>query len=1221
MGSRWSIEEGGNWVFGKEFIMDLKVIQINLQHSRAASFNIVQLMEQDQCDVVLIQEPWVVKNRICGIKKAGTIFVGCKDEVPRACILVKSGIKCWFLPNFSNRDVSTVLVRGRKGEEIILCSVYMANEDGTLCPPRLVQKLCEEDRKPVIIGGDANAHHEVWGSTDINSRGENLLEFILSSSFYVMNKGSNPTFVTRSRREVLDITLANDTGKELLREWKVLDEASYSDHLLISFVIGIPKEKQEEWRNPRKANWQRFAEQVEKRLNILNDTPIQETDDIEREVNLITRIFTQEFRMACPLRKRGKSKKGGLSPELRKLRSDARKAQRKAYKTNKSNDWDEKRRCLREYKKALKYHNQKDFRDYCEEIDGLPECSRMVKILRSDGRNELGMLRNDDGSYTRTPEEALDLLLDKNFPTDLNHDATWNFAGISTDSLSEEIVTKKKLLKAIYSFKPYKSAGTDRIIPKMIQVTSKPLSSIFVKILRSCLDLCYIPIVWRTANIVFLPKPGKTKYDEAGSFRPVSLTSFLLKTLEKLVIWHLDMTGSKVMHKKQHAYMKGKSTTSALHQLVGKLEKVIGAKHYALVTFLDVEGAFNKASFTALEEGMKNFEVPAQIRNWIMYVLLNRTAEATVKGTTRSKTVGRGCPQGGVLSPRLWNMLIDGLLSWLESKYPEFHCQAYADDVTFMIEGIDPDTLRIKTLDVLRSIDKWVSERGLSLNPQKTDLMMVTHRRKYNMGKLTFNGYPLVLKKEVRYLGVILDSRLSWKPHCELKSRQCMKALQMCRRAVGDTWGLSPQSMRWIYTAIIRPMLFYAAIVWAHKVQGNKYLEAKLTRIQRVAGMMIFGAFRTTPTAAIEKLADLTPVNIRVRQEATREMIRLKKVGLWTTITAKEGHIKKCLEWCRHFKKASMPFEVSSFQNMSRKLYSIEMNSDSEMSHETTGMEEDKILIFTDGSKRNGRAGAGIAIKEGLEWKEEYFALGKHTTINQAEMFALIKASVSIVGDGDVVIATDSKVILSRLGKPETQSGLTLECHNALNYLGDSRSVTLRWVPSHEGIEGNEKADQQAKKGTNALPIGPEPYIPLSDSVIAEEMRRWEKKETLRKWREIDGCRQSKLAIREQKPKDLQCLLGMSRLQLRYTIGALTGHANLGRHQRVMGLHDDPHCAKCGSEEEETPDHHLSTCPAYSLIRLREFGSCTITPMSWVNFQYWKIGKYLTETGRMGEIM
>ena len=80
-------------------------------------------------------------------------------------------------------------------------------------PPNILkalQKYCETKNFSLIVGSDCNSHHEIWGSSDTNNRGENLLDFIFNSNLHILNKGNTHTFADARRQEVLDNTLASN---------------------------------------------------------------------------------------------------------------------------------------------------------------------------------------------------------------------------------------------------------------------------------------------------------------------------------------------------------------------------------------------------------------------------------------------------------------------------------------------------------------------------------------------------------------------------------------------------------------------------------------------------------------------------------------------------------------------------------------------------------------------------------------------------------------------------------------------------------------------------------------------------------------------------------------------------------------------------------------------------------------------------------------------------
>ncbi|KAL3278622.1 hypothetical protein HHI36_016162 [Cryptolaemus montrouzieri] len=86
---------------------------------------------------------------------------------------------------------------------------------------------------------------------------------------------------------------------------------------------------------------------------------------------------------------------------------------------------------------------------------------------------------------------------------------------------------------------------------------------------------CFIPDPWRRVRVIFIPEPGKIVHKIAKDFRPISLTSFLLKTMERLVERYLreNTLAERPLHITKHAYEQGRSVYSALHSVVGNIEK------------------------------------------------------------------------------------------------------------------------------------------------------------------------------------------------------------------------------------------------------------------------------------------------------------------------------------------------------------------------------------------------------------------------------------------------------------------------------------------------------------------------------------------------------------------------------------------------------------------------------------------------------------------------
>jgi len=138
----------------------------------------------------------------------------------------------------------------------VYASVYMAHD--ITCPPPKVNEVveyCNTNRLPLVVGGDANAHHTLWGSSDINERGIQLLEFIVEQDLHCINKGHKPNFVTSNTKERLDVTLVSNDLITKVSFWKVLDTESMSDHKFIQFGLRIGRPDPIYYRNRRKTMW------------------------------------------------------------------------------------------------------------------------------------------------------------------------------------------------------------------------------------------------------------------------------------------------------------------------------------------------------------------------------------------------------------------------------------------------------------------------------------------------------------------------------------------------------------------------------------------------------------------------------------------------------------------------------------------------------------------------------------------------------------------------------------------------------------------------------------------------------------------------------------------------------------------------------------------------------------------------------------------------------
>lgn len=275
----------------------------------------------------------------------------------------------------------------------------------------------------------------------------------------------------------------------------------------------------------------------------------------------------------------------------------------------------------------------------------------MHKILAKDPTQQLGSIKLPDGSYTNTDEETLKAMMEAHFPSSVPLDTTRVTGNAEITPVGaiemKSIISTDKVLWAIGSFEPFKSPGTDGIFPAPLQKAPNCVISGLCRLLETALILSHTPSIWKSSKIVFIPKRGRNDYHLPKSFRPISLSSTILKTLEKLVDRHIRdryLTINKLSND-QHAYRVGRSTDFALHALVYNVEKAIIAKESVVCSFLDIEGACDNTKSKSILVAATSKGV-SDVVSWIDSTLSERPLTATLNGSSISRITSRGCPQG-----------------------------------------------------------------------------------------------------------------------------------------------------------------------------------------------------------------------------------------------------------------------------------------------------------------------------------------------------------------------------------------------------------------------------------------------------------------------------------------------------------------------------------------------------------------------------------------------
>ena len=1187
-----------------------RCIQANLHHAKGASSVLGRRFVKEQLAVALIQEPWVNKNKVLGLSLNNSKLIYCETASnPRTAVLLNRNVKFIPITDFIQRDVVAITVEvpttyGK--QEMVVASAYFPGDQDDIPPPEVAAliRYCRTINKPFLIGCDANAHHTIWSSSDINTRGEYLLEYLTSNEVHVCNVGTEPTFINAIRKEVLDLTLCSASIVEKIKNWHVSDEPSLSDHRHIVFDIEAKKLTKEKFRNPRNTNWESFKDHlVESRTSCHNN--LRTPQELDTAASDLQHRITDAYNNTCPIIERAINRD---VPWWNDTLDDLRRKARRAFNHAKiTNNWSAYGAALTEYNKEIRRSKRKSRKRFCEGIQTMPEAIRLQKTLSKDHSNGLGQLKKEDGNLTVTNRDTLEVLMDTHFPgsttimdgqnTDRQQEDYGALRTVSEDSirLSRRLFTESSIKWALSSFEPMKSPGPDGILPIFIQKADSVIMSELINLFRASFTLGYVPECWRKVKVIFIPKAGKKDKTLPKAFRPISLTSTLLKLMEKITDNYIrkELLANSPLHKNQHAYQNGKSTETALHSLVTLIEKSLNFKETALCAFLDIEGAFDNTSYASINTALRNKGADTTTMRWIQAMLSSREITAALGDTSITVTAIKGCPQGGVLSPLLWSLVVDFLLNKLTRL--GYDVIGYADDVVLIIRGKNDALLAGRLQAALNITMIWCTQEGLNVNPTKTVVVPFTRKRNVNITPPLLNGTRLSLSDEVKYLGIILDKKLNWNAHLDYAVSKATTAIWACNNLLGKTWGLKPQLALWSYTTIARPRITYAALVWWPKVEVMA-AQAKLNKLQRLACLTVTSAMRTTPTAAMEAMLHLPPLHLHVKKEAELGALRLQRHK-----TILEGDQTGHLRILKEFKLTPLVTTVSDCMearpNMDYTYEVIETNRQM-WSHGGPVLPAGTICFYTDGSKIGPKTGAGVfgpGIKEAIP-------MGKWPTVFQAEVYAIYICAMLCLRrnyrHAKIGIFSDSQAALLALKSAKCESKLVWECIAKLRELSRQNRVMLFWVPGHRGIDGNESADSLARQGSAQQFIGPEPFLGTSKSAIKFELKTWERLEIASRWNLTQGCRQAKQFI-SPSPAIANKLLKLNRSELRTITGVLTGHCPALYHLKKIGRVTIDICRFCNTEPESSA-HLLCFCGALASKRHNFFGSHLLTP-----YQIW----------------
>jgi hypothetical protein len=263
--------------------------------------------------------------------------------------------------------------------------------------------------------------------------------------------------------------------------------------------------------------------------------------------------------------------------------------------------------------------------------------------------------------------------------------------------------------------------------------------------------------------------------------------------------------------------------------------------------FLDFSKAFDTVNHSILLSKLDKYGIRGPANKWVDSYLKNRQQYCYVNNHNSTKsTISCGVPQGFILGPLLFLVYINDLANFSTIM----SAILFADDSNLFISGSDLLTLEAQINTEIPKLVEWLKANRLSLNIKKTHLMIFGLKKHSPVKNINvfISNQKLDTVEISKFLGVIIDNKLSWKEHCLYTSKKLSKSIAILSLAKKY---LNPKTMLQLYYSFIFPYLLYCNLAWGKAADSTLW---PIYRNQKIALRIISGTPRRNSTIPYCKL-------------------------------------------------------------------------------------------------------------------------------------------------------------------------------------------------------------------------------------------------------------------------------------------------------------------------------------------------------------------------------
>ena len=1157
-----------------------------------------------------------INNRASGV----VIYV--RNDIPQSEIPLASPLQA----------VAVRVTVGRK--TYILTSIYI--------PPSTTPTIAEFNsiiskfRTRYLINGDLNAHSVLLGSQFTCERGRVAEELLNRHSLVPLNTTAK-THWNRAHNtySLVDHTLAHPAIAMDFRI-KVLPDLHTSDHYPILLELGdSDAEKKVPHFNYKKADWQSLRSECRNTITPehLSD-PSYEGQDI---MEVITTKLIQIANNNIPKTSNVKAKpsKPWIDEECKVLIRERKKAQRFNERHPSVPNSIRSKFLQAQSRKIFRRKKRQTWRNYVSSITSKTKCKKVWAMVKKlTGKNipkHMHHLKDAQGNLITNPEDIAKKLAETFRDKSSSNNYSDDFKNIkdreeetpidfSTNrSFKYNKHFKLRDLKRSIRKSKDSAAGPDEISNQIL----KNLPDETLKIILDTFNNSYwathqFPPGWRHANTIPVPKENKNHQDPTN-YRPIALTSCLCKTFERMInerlIHYLEK--NKIISKFQCGFRNDKGTLDQLIRLDTYIRDAFLNGEHVTAVFFDLHKAYDTTWKHGILKDLYNIGLRGNLPFFIQNFMADRSFQV-IFGSLLSAQYEQeeGVPQGSILSTTLFNIKLNGIVKEI---LPGVQCSLYVDDFVIYFRSKSTRTVQRKLQRCISKVTAWATANGFTVAEDKTVAMHFCRKQCCQDPKLYLDEahqIPIKFNKEVKFLGLMWDPKLTFRAHITYLKKKCQSPLNLLKVLSHTDWGADTKTLLKIYRSLVRSKLDYGCIVYRNATKSD--LQA-LDVIHNQGLRLSLGAFKSSPVESLCVEANEPPLEQRRMELAMKyglKIIANPQNPAYNTIT----NIDQEEKYNNQNRPNSLAIDLKSFFEAaeidttcirtnfipnSPPCYSkpIDVCLDltvypkaetpahvyiAKFNEIKSTKYPDYTHFYTDGSKTDEITSYGVFSNLGTSSSRirnlSSIFTAEAEGIKRALRFILISPNIN----RKYVIFSDSKSVLESLQNFSTKNTVIKETIDLIQRILISRkTVKFCWVPGHVGIVGNENADQAAKRAQRREEP---PHYRLPHTDLYPKVSTFVKQNWQNRWELADRARPNKLFSiqNEIKPFDTH---GLTRKEETVIHRLRIGHTRLTHAFLMRGGPRIPDvCCYCNNPQEILSVKHIMIhCPALQAERARHY--------------------------------